>query len=216
MATGEINQSLLSWARKNLTGIVDDENYARMISGLSFNPWEANLVAARLKASETSFRLSTLRLDDFSGPLEFYHHRQGSAKSLIGKHGDGFTIEPFQAEYGFNVSVGKNFYVNRDAKFLDSSIIRFGDDIDIGPNVTFCTLRHPAEFDSDARKQTSVGAFPITVGDKVWFGANALILGGVTIGDRAVIAAGSIVTHDVPPDVVFGGRPGRVLRNIDN
>lgn len=209
---------LISWARNNLQGIegVDDENYTRMISGQSFDPWKPNLVHARLRASEASVRLYKLKLEDFPGPLQFFQGRQKAAMDMLGKSSKGLTVEPFQVEYGFNISAGENFYANSDVKLLDSSLIRFGDDCDIGPGVTLCTERHVAELKGYDESDKSIIALPITIGNRVWMGANALVLGGVTVGDSTVIAAGAVVTEDVPSNVVYGGYPARVLRNIDN
>lgn len=211
-----IDTELLTWARENLKGFVDDENYARMISGLSYDPWQPRLLESKLKAQDSLTQLRNLRLEDFPGPVEYHTRRQNDAREVLGQYGDLLFVEPFAAEYGFNISVGANFYANVDATFVDVSCIRIGNDVVLAPGVTLCTWRHPAEFEPGTAKTTSVGAYPITIGDRVWIGANATVIGGVTIGDGAVIAAGAVVRKDVPANVIFGGRDGRVLRKIDN
>lgn len=214
-----IDHELLSWARKNLRYTVDNDNYARMISGLSYDYEDPKLVNARLITSEMTTKLRNLRLEDFPGPVEYHTRRQNDVRKILGKYGEEVFAEPFLAEYGFNISVGYNFYSNVDALYLDSSLILIGDDVVLAPGVTLSTHRHPAEGKldgKDAEEKTSPRALPIKIGDRVWIGANATVIGGVTIGDRAVIAASAVVTEDVPPDVIYGGRPGRVLRHIDN
>ena len=134
-------------------------------------------------------------------------------QQLFGKVGDGLYITaPFWCDYGYNIYVGKNFYTNHNCVILDCAPVRFGDNVFIGPNCVFSTAGHP--LNTQQRNQGLEYAYPITVGDNVWFGAGVTVLPGVTIGSETVIGAGSLVNRDIPSGVVAAGSPCRVLRPI--
>ena len=134
-------------------------------------------------------------------------------QQLFGKVGDGLYITaPFWCDYGYNIYVGKNFYTNHNCVILDCAPVRFGDNVFIGPNCVFSTAGHP--LNTQQRNQGLEYAYPITVGDNVWFGAGVTVLPGVTIGSDTVIGAGSLVNRDIPRGVVAAGSPCRVLRPI--
>lgn len=134
-------------------------------------------------------------------------------QQLFGKVGDGLYITaPFWCDYGYNIYVGKNFYTNHNCVILDCAPVRFGDNVFIGPNCVFSTAGHP--LNTQQRNQGLEYAYPITVGDNVWFGAGVTVLPGVTIGSDTVIGAGSLVNRDIPSGVVAAGSPCRVLRPI--
>ena len=118
---------------------------------------------------------------------------------------------PFYTDFGKNIHVGKNVFINACCHFQDQGGITLGDDCLIGHSVVFATLNHfiePAE-------RASMHPAPIVLGKKVWVGSNSTILQGVTIGDNSIIAAGSVVTKDVPANTIVGGVPARILRNLD-
>lgn len=118
---------------------------------------------------------------------------------------------PFYTDFGKNIHVGKNVFINACCHFQDQGGITLGDDCLIGHNVVFATLNHfiePAE-------RASMHPAPIVLGKKVWVGSNSTILQGVTIGDNSIIAAGSVVTKDVPANTIVGGVPARILRHLD-
>jgi maltose O-acetyltransferase len=118
---------------------------------------------------------------------------------------------PFFCDYGFNIHVGAKFYANFDCVFLDCAEIRIGNNCFLGPGVKIFTAAHPL----DAIKRRSVEfALPIEIGDDVWIGGDAIICPGVKIGSRVVIAAGAVVTKDVPNDVLVAGVPATTRRNI--
>ena len=117
---------------------------------------------------------------------------------------------PFYTDYGKNIRVGKNVFINTGCRFQDQGGIVIGDGALIGHNVVLATLNHH----EDPRQRHILIPAPITIGKDVWIGANATVVPGVTIGDGAVIAAGAVVTRDVPPNVVVGGVPARVLKKI--
>ncbi len=134
-------------------------------------------------------------------------------KELLGSwHDDCEMCVPFHFDYGENIFVGHRFHANFNAVFLDEARITFGYDCLIGPNCGFYTASHP--LDSALRDQMLETCAPITVGSHVWFGGNCVVLGGVTIGDHAVIGAGSVVTKDIPPYALAYGNPCRVIRML--
>lgn len=129
------------------------------------------------------------------------------------KHkGDLYFEPPFHCEYGTHIEVGENFYANAYCTMLDVAKITIGDDVLFGPSVSLYTAGHPIH--PDSRKSGYEFGIPITIGDRVWIGGSCVILPGVTIGSDTVIAAGSVVTKDIPSGVVAAGNPCRVLREI--
>ena len=118
---------------------------------------------------------------------------------------------PFNADFGKNLTIGKNVFINSGCKFQDQGGITIGDGSLIGHNVVMATVNHGLSRETRHYNYFS----PITIGENVWIGANATILPGVTIGDYAVVAAGAVVTKDVEAGVVVGGVPARFIRNIE-
>lgn len=115
-------------------------------------------------------------------------------------------------DYGYNIHFGRNFYTNHNLVILDTATVKFGDNVFIGPNCGFYTAGHPVDV-----KQRNSGleyAKPITVGNNVWFGGNVIVLPGVTIGDNTIIGAGSVVTKDIPANVIAVGNPCKVIKSI--
>ena len=131
---------------------------------------------------------------------------------LIGKPvGEGFGLfPPFYTDFGKNITVGKNVFINSDCKFQDQGGIFIDDGALIGHGVVLATLNH----DLDPGKRQQLYPAPIRIGKNVWIGANATILQGVTIGDGAVVAAGAVVHRDVPANTVVGGVPAKVIKTI--
>lgn len=131
---------------------------------------------------------------------------------LFGKTVDeSFRVfPPFYTDFGKNITVGKNVFINACCHFQDHGGVSLGDGCQIGHNVVFATLNHGL---APEDRQTTYPA-PITPGKNVWVGSNSTILQGVTIGDNAVIAAGAVVTKDVPENTIVGGVPARIIRKI--
>ena len=130
---------------------------------------------------------------------------------IIGKPVDPSVriTTPFYTDFGKNITVGKNIYINSDCKFQDQGGIVIGDDVLIGHNVVLATLDH--EIDSDTRGLVPA---PIRIENKVWIGSGAIITKGVMIGEGSIVAAGAVVTKDVPARVIVGGVPAKVIKQI--
>ena len=146
-------------------------------------------------------------------PANDKKRREELVRELFGKVGKNPDVEPnVFCGFGFNVEVGDNFFANVNLVILDGAKVRIGNNAFIAPNVGIYTAGHP--FDVKQRNEGLEYAFPVTIGDNVWIGAQACILPGVTIGDNTVIAGGSVVTKDIPANVIAAGNPCRVIREI--
>lgn len=132
---------------------------------------------------------------------------------LIGKKVDDsfLLIPPFYTTGGPDISVGRNVFVNQNCTFYDLGGLDIADDVMIGPNVSLITSGHPLD---PSRRRSVVVAKPIVIEKNVWIAANVIVIGGVTVGENSVIAAGSVVTRDVPPNTLAGGNPASVIRMI--
>lgn len=132
---------------------------------------------------------------------------------LIGKPVDeSFGLfPPFTSDFGKNITVGKQVFINSGCRFQDQGGITIGDGTFIGHNVVLATLNH----DLAPEKRSTVHPAPIAIGQKVWIGASATVLAGVTIGANAVIAAGAVVTRDVPANTIVGGVPAKVIKTLE-
>ena len=138
--------------------------------------------------------------------------------SAKGKNFEAFA--PFYCEYGVNIHVGRNCFINYNSVFLDVAPITLGDNVLVGPNVTLATPNHPFVAEERAYTDYPNGcheleyAQPITIGDNCWLCASVTVCGGVTIGAGSIIAAGAVVTRDIPPNSIAAGVPAKVLRQI--
>jgi len=139
--------------------------------------------------------------------------QQELLRQILGSMGENCCVNaPFWVDYGRLTTVGDYFFANRNCQIQDGGGVTFGDHVFIGPNCTFTTAEHA--LDAQQRNAGMEVAMPIRVGSSVWFGAGCTVLAGVTIGDNAVIGAGSVVTRDIPGNVIAAGVPCRVLRPI--
>jgi acetyltransferase-like isoleucine patch superfamily enzyme len=134
-------------------------------------------------------------------------------EELIGKPvGEAFTlIPPFYTDYGLNISVGRSVFIGHQCIFTGHAAIDIADEVMIGPRVTLVTAGHPVE---PSKRRDFITAGPIAIGANVWIGAAATILPGVDIGADAVVAAGAVVTRDVPPATLVAGVPATVIRQL--
>lgn len=134
-------------------------------------------------------------------------------RTILGKAGDNLTVTPpFHCDYGYNITVGDNFYSNFNLVILDVAPVIIGDNAFIAPNVSIYTAGHPIH--PKARNSMYEYGIPITIGNNCWIGGNTVICPGITVGNNVVIGAGSVVTHDIPDNVIAAGNPCRVLREI--
>jgi maltose O-acetyltransferase len=188
----------------------------RMLAGESYDSRDAELLATAHRARALLAELSTT-------PSTDGERRQAILARLLGGVAEEVWIEPpFFCDYGANVYIGARTFVNVNCVFLDSAEIRIGDDVLIGPGVQLLTPTHPLRSSerivpaSERQSGTSyrTRALPIRIGDRVWIGAGALVMPGVTIGDDTTIGAGSIVTSDIPASVLAFGQPCRVQRAL--
>ena len=121
-------------------------------------------------------------------------------------------LPPFHTDFGKNIHIGENVFINAGCSFQDQGGITIGDECLIGHHTVIATLNH----EEQPERRGDLHPAPVIIGNQVWIGANATILPGVTIGDGAIVAAGAVVTKDVPANTVVGGVPARVIKQIDN
>jgi maltose O-acetyltransferase len=132
---------------------------------------------------------------------------------LLGDFGEGSEIRPpTYCDYGYQIHIGARTFVNFGLMALDVAKIVIGDDVQIGPNVQLLTPTHPT--DAQLRRGKWEAAKPIKIEDNVWLGGGAIVLGGVSVGENAIVGAGAVVTKDVPPNSVVMGNPARVVRSL--
>nr|MBI1230146.1 sugar O-acetyltransferase [Cytophagales bacterium] len=147
-----------------------------------------------------------------SDPIDIRLRKRVFAE-LFGEIGRDFWIEPpFYCDYGYNIRAGHQVFFNFDCVVLDVCQVVIGDRSLFGPKVQLYTATHPVDY--KVRGSLLEYGCPITIGSDVWVGGGAIICPGVTIGDRSIIAAGAVVTKDVPPDVLVGGNPARILKQL--
>ncbi|MBR8274233.1 sugar O-acetyltransferase [Burkholderia cenocepacia] len=169
-------------------------------------PESAAMVAEVKRAMAITARLNRLTFDDAADVRALFGELIGSQVD------DGFMlIPPFHATGGAGMKLGRNVFVNQNCTFYDLGGLEIGDDVMIGPNVSLITSGHPVE---PSRRRDGVIAKRIVIERNVWIGAGATIIGGVTIGENAVVAAAAVVTRDVPPNTLVGGNPAKIIRSI--
>lgn len=179
---------------KMLAGMIYDANY------------DKELLEDRIKAKDMCHEYNLLL------PSKTEEQKK-IMKELLGKTKENYIVTaPFWCDYGYNIEVGENFYTNHNVVILDGAKVIFGDNVFIAPNCGFYTAGHP--LDSERRNAGLEYAYPITVGNNVWFGAGVHVMPGVSIGNDVVVAAGSVVTKDIPSGVIAGGVPCKVIREI--
>ena len=178
----------------------------KMLAGELYRAGGPELTGERQRAQRLLARYNSSASDDQAG-------RMALLRELFGAVGEGADIQPrFHCDYGYNIRLGRNCFLNYNCVFLDCAPIEIGDDLQMAPAVQLYTAFHPLD-----RKTRVAGlelAHPIRIGSGVWIGGGAIVLPGVTIGDGAVIGAGSVVTRDVPEAVLVAGNPGRVIRAL--
>ncbi|HEY0163718.1 MAG TPA: sugar O-acetyltransferase [Edaphobacter sp.] len=169
-------------------------------------PESAAMLASVKRAMAITAQLNRLTFNDADEVRALF-------SELIGKLVDDsfLLIPPFYTTGGADIHVGRNVFINQNCTFYDLGGLEIADDVMIGPNVSLITSGHPLE---PSQRREVVVAKPIVIERNVWIAAGATIIGGVTVGENSVVAAGSVVTHDVPPNTLAGGNPARVIRSI--
>ena len=179
----------------------------KLLAGQLYHPADETLASELLRAKELCYDYNHLRPSDTDSQQELL-------RRLLGQMGENCVITaPFWCDYGYNITVGKNFYANHNLVILDGAPVCFGNDVFIAPDCGFHTAGHP--IDAAQRNAGLEYARPITVGDSVWIGAGVQVMPGVTIGSNVVIGGGSVVVHDIPSNCVAVGNPCRPVRELE-
>jgi len=178
----------------------------RMLRGELYRYDDAELEAGQLRAQELLERYNATRYDE-------QEVRDRLLRELLGEVGERVVVRPpLRCDYGTYIAIGAGTFVNYDCVLLDVAPIRIGNDCQLAPRVQLLTATHP--IDPEPRRAGWESGAPITIADNVWLGAGAIVLPGVTIGVDTVVAAGAVVSRDLPAGVVAAGVPARVLREI--
>ena len=149
---------------------------------------------------------------NFSAP-DRIKQRQNIISSLFGNIGDNFTVKPpFYCDFGCHIFAGDNLYINYDCTILDGNTVHLGNNVLLAPKVQIYTASHP--IDPETRLSSLELTVPVTIGDNVWLGGGVIVCPGVKIGNNVTIGAGSVVTKDIPDNVVAVGNPCRVIKQL--
>lgn len=179
----------------------------KMLHGEVYNAYDEKLILLRNKARHLTKSYNN------TDP-EATEERINILNKLFGKIGKNFEIEPpFHCDYGTNIEIGESFYANFNFLVLDDGLVKIGDDVLCGPNVSIFTATHL--LDPELRPKNADYTKAVTIGNNVWVGGGSIINPGVTIGDNSVIGSGSVVTKNIPANVVAVGNPCKILKNID-
>jgi len=179
----------------------------RMLANLPYKSWMDGLKDDRMACKKKLYTYNNL-------PPEQEAEREALLREILGKTCEGYlNIEsPFHCDYGYNIEVGKEFFANYNFIVLDVGKVKIGDNFMCGPNVQISTAGHPLH--PESRASGYEYGIDITIGDNVWIGGNVLVCPGVTIGSNVVIGGGSVVTKDIPDNMLAYGNPCRVIREI--
>ena len=178
----------------------------KMLAGERYNILDPELDRIRLEIK------SKLRI--YNGSTE-QDDRRSMLEDMLGEIGENVIIwTPFNCIYGENIFIGNNVFFNLNCMIIDNNKVEIGDNAMLGPNVQIYTAAHPLE--AESRNQGWEVTKPVTINNSVWIGGSAILLPGVTIGEKSVIGAGAVVTRDVPSNVVVAGNPARIIRKIED
>ena len=179
----------------------------KMIAGLPYRANDPELVTLRADVRKLLGPYNQVGANE-------PEYQESLLRQILGEAGEESWIEPpFYCDYGFNIKVGKAFYMNFDGVILDVAPVIIGDNVMCATKVQILTATHSVDPDERNFSGTELGK-PVDIGDRVWLGAGVIVCPGVTIGDEAVIGAGSVVTRDIPARVFAAGNPCRVIRQI--
>jgi acetyltransferase-like isoleucine patch superfamily enzyme len=183
-----------------------NEQKEKMISGRPYLAFDEELLKERQYAKGLIFQFNSLHPEKID-------KRNEIIRKLFGKIRGTFFIEPpFRCDYGYNIEIGDNFYSNYNLIILDCARVLIGDNVMLGPNVGIYTAGHPLHH--EIRNTLYEFALPISIGDNVWIGGNVVINPNINIGDNTVIGSGSVLTKDIPDNVIAAGNPCKVIREI--
>lgn len=178
----------------------------KLVTGQLYNAFDENLVSERNHASALYTELNQLGKSN-------REQRELILHQLFGACGKNLWVEsPFFCDYGFQISVGDNVFVNFNCTILDGAPVKIGNNVLLGPNVQIYSATHPTQW--KLRQKGLEYAKPVTIGNDVWIGGGAVICPGIKIGSRTTIGAGSVVTKDIPSDVVAAGNPARIIKHL--
>lgn len=181
-------------------------NKEKMLNGEYYTSLDEELTIERERAKDVLFEFNGLR-------PSLRDKREQIIRNFFGKVGKNCWIEsPFNCDYGYNITVGDNFYTNTNCCILDCAKVTIGNNVWIGPNVGIYTPEHA--FDLEERAAGYEHALPVVIQDNVWLCGGVTITGGVTIGAGSIIGAGAVVVKDIPCGVIAAGNPARVIRKI--
>lgn len=183
-----------------------DEIWDRMIKGKEYDATDAGLRNLLLQTRMQLWKFNNL-------PPQQTEEMNKILRGMLGSIGERFIInQPFRCDYGCNIFLGEDCFINFNCTILDENKVTIGKNAFLGPNVSIYTACHP--IDPDIRNKFIEWSEPVKIGDNVWIGGNTTILPGVTIGDNVTVGAGSVVTKSFPSDVVIAGNPAKILRSI--
>ncbi len=178
----------------------------KMLAGELYLASDKELTGLRTRARQMTRAYNSTREDERDV-------RRALLNRLLGKMPPVIEIEPpFRCDYGVNILIGENFFANFGCVILDCGKVEIGDNVLFGPNVQIYAAHHP--LDVETRLTMAELGSNIKIGNNVWLGGNVIVLPGVTIGDGTTIGAGSVVTKDIPANVVAAGNPCRVIREL--
>lgn len=180
----------------------------KLDAGMEYDFWDKDVNARKLHAIEGCRKLNALSVTDEAA-------RDEAIRNLFKSVGSYPTVLPiFNCDNGKNITAGDHFLANYNVTILDIAPVQIGNYVMIGPNTLITTVNHPL---SPRKRRNHIGqAQPVKIGNDVWIGGNCTILPGVTIGDNVVIAAGAVVTKDVPDHCIVGGVPAKIIKEIEN
>jgi maltose O-acetyltransferase len=179
----------------------------RMLAGLPYKAWLDGLSEERMENKLKIHKYNTMSPDK-------KEELDALIKDILGKSGKNIVVEPpFHCDYGKNIEVGNNFFVNYNCVILDVGKVIIGENVMFAPNVSIYTAGHPVH--PESRNSGYEYGIEVIIGDNVWIGGNVVINPGVKIGNNVVIGAGSVVTKDIPDNAIAVGNPCRVIRKVN-
>ncbi|WP_326512840.1 sugar O-acetyltransferase [Clostridium intestinale] len=178
----------------------------RMLAGLPYKAWLDGLSEERMENKLKIHKYNTMSPDK-------KEELDALIKDILGKSGKNIVVEPpFHCDYGKNIEVGNNFFVNYNCTILDVGKVIIGENVMFAPNVSIYTAGHPVH--PESRNSGYEYGIEVIIGDNVWIGGNVIINPGIKIGNNVVIGAGSVVTKDIPDNAIAVGNPCRVIREV--